>query len=133
TVKTTPGETTRDVEIVLEDGGSIEGRVLNPEDKPVPAVLYVDGSGSPAAFPDGEGNFKLEDLRSGSHKIRAMHRHTGELKEVTAETGAKNIKIVLGEKEKATIHGRVVEANSRKPITDFDIVGAGRIEREGEG
>ena len=92
------------VEIALERGGVIFGRVVNEDNEPVPRVLLSHATWSPnythfdrAQYrTDAEGNYRMEGLSSGFHQIwlhpgtsdglhrdsRQMNLDFGEVREV---------------------------------------------------
>lgn len=77
-----PGRETRDVRLVVEDGVTLRGRVLDDEtDEPLAGVdVMIDGTGvealaGPAGVTtDDEGRYELEGAPRGSFYVRLFHR-----------------------------------------------------------
>ncbi|ADO71897.1 carboxypeptidase regulatory-like domain-containing protein [Stigmatella aurantiaca] len=65
------------VDIVVEAGGGIQGRLLDLKSgEPIPqAFVEVDGLVSPTTGPDGR--FRLEDIAPGAHRATAWERQHG--------------------------------------------------------
>ncbi|WP_063747612.1 carboxypeptidase regulatory-like domain-containing protein [Corallococcus macrosporus] len=83
---TTSGGTTQ-VEVVVEAGGGVSGRLVDASGAPV-ARAYVDVEGitSPATGPDGR--FSLTDLAPGTHRLIAWSRSTARAeRQVTLASG----------------------------------------------
>jgi hypothetical protein len=77
-----PGRATRDVRLVLEEGVTLRGRVLDADtDEPLAGVdVMVDGTGvealaGPAGVTsDDEGRYELEGAPRGAFYVRLFHR-----------------------------------------------------------
>jgi hypothetical protein len=71
-----PGEV-RDVDLVLEPGATVEGRVIDARNRPIPgaSVFVLTGGGSsprPEATTDAAGLFRLTGLPAGMHRLRLV-------------------------------------------------------------
>lgn len=112
-----PGRDLTNVEIVLAPGGTVEGRVLSPEGRPVPnARVSVAEPGSDAfsafsrvrATTDGDGRYRLDGVPPGPQTLEATaegYRRGVRDVEVTAETRTIDFELERG----LEVSGRVVD------------------------
>ncbi len=61
------------LEVVLERGATVEGRVLRPDGELAAGALLTAGDGVGARPADGEGAFRLAGLRPGPLVVKAEH------------------------------------------------------------
>lgn len=127
------GETRTGIEISLSESFSIEGRVVDSDDKPVAASVAILNSGLPTVSADSEGRFKLNGVSTGKHNITAIGKGNSGMETVEAEAGQKDVKIVFRSTNRITVHGRVIDEATRQPITDFQVEGVNGVQRDGEG
>ncbi len=75
-VVVTAGETVPDVDAAMEEGGQIEGRIIDAVTKAptsyTAACVYdpEEGEYSHCDYADGDGDYRIEGLASGSYKVR---------------------------------------------------------------
>ena len=70
-------------EVLLEKPGSIKGRVLGSDRKPVSnasisLIKMPEGQGKASARSDSEGRFEIKELRPGSYELKASKGREGE-------------------------------------------------------
>jgi hypothetical protein len=135
TVAIEAGEHKTGVEIKLEEQLTIEGRVLDSDDKPVMAYVVPNLSGivNRADKTDANGHFKVTGLPKGQVTLTAYSEDMQQHKNATVEAGAKDVIIRLGEKTMVTVHGKVVDGTTQRPIEDFTVSGVSKEARDGEG
>ncbi len=102
-----------DIEIFLEKGTTLAGRVIDARRRPVAAALIfsgsyvIDSTSQALAFSDEEGKFELNNLSAGTYTIGATHpdHAPGNSSVIVGHAATDNIEIVLG--QPGTIEGRV--------------------------
>ncbi|MDB4953159.1 MAG: hypothetical protein JWO36_728, partial [Myxococcales bacterium] len=125
-----------DVTLVVDVTGSISGIVVDPQGQPVDAVQVSAGPnfrdqratsdftqwrlrGFPQDLTDPSGHFTLTGLAQGSYSITAVRAHAasrgraGATEGVVAETGTKDLKIVLA--PEGGVKGKVAFADGSTP------------------
>ncbi len=130
-VKVTEGEETEEIKIVLRSSHFIEGNVIEEDGKPVsganvwaaPARRRVERpirGRAASAISDADGNFRLTGLVAGKYIVGAyMKGMQGARKTVEADTSG--VQIVLKSRETVTLRGRVVDAETKEPVTHFTL------------
>ncbi|MFO7973202.1 MAG: carboxypeptidase regulatory-like domain-containing protein [Candidatus Hydrogenedentota bacterium] len=108
-----------------QQGPMIAGRVIDRSRNPIAGVSVNahgedDHSSHGHTRTDEEGRFELTGLKPGPHRIHAYdQRYTRMQERLVAETGDRNIEIVLA--GKGTVEGRVVDARTGQPIKHFQV------------
>ncbi|MFN2443425.1 MAG: carboxypeptidase regulatory-like domain-containing protein [Thermoanaerobaculia bacterium] len=127
-IEVKPGGVTDDIEIPLETGTRITGRVLGPDGSAVAraAISTVEGS-SPmpmarrnnAVMSDGDGNYILEGIPEGEMELRAAHQsYVTETRSVKVAGREMQVDFRLG--RGAEVQGSVVTANGA-PVAGADV------------
>jgi uncharacterized GH25 family protein len=156
--QTRPVDATRgdvsDVELVIDVTGAIAGIVVDPQGNPVEGVQVSAGPnfrdqravsdftqwrlrGFPQELTDGAGKFTLTGLAPGSYQVTAMRAHAasrgrrGATEGVVAETGTKDLKIVLA--PEGGVKGRVQFGNGTAPAAFTVAVGMSAQAFTGDG
>jgi large repetitive protein len=129
-VEVKPGGVTDEVEIKLEPGTRITGRVLGPDGSPVSrARISKVAESSAEAFPvarsnetvasDGDGNYVMEGLPEGEVELRAIHQNfVTETKKVKVAGREMQVDFRLG--RGSEVQG-VVVTDSGVPVADADV------------
>lgn len=144
TVKITEGKTTR-VELTLDPGATISGRVLQHDGKPMAeARVSTNGSaGYVSTITHDDGAFELRGVPPGANELVSCDTGTMPEKTFTIEVPARGVELRCPEPRRA--HGRVVSggtpvkrfrANDRDvsaPDGRFDIPWTGRLMIYAEG
>lgn len=124
-----PGRDLTNVEIVLAPGGTVEGRVLSPEGRPVPnAQVSVAETASQGMMvfssvqtkTDGDGRYRLDGVPPGPRTLEATaegYRRGVRDVEVTAETRTVDFELERG----LEVAGRVVD-DAGNPIPSVQVV-----------
>lgn len=133
TLNLSPGEHKGGVEIRLKESLTIEGHVLDNYDKPIDATVYHTKIMPPVFVrTDQRGFFKLTRLDSGTVTVRAVSQDTIQTEFVQVQAGDKNVIIRLNHPDKITLHGKVVDSTTGRPIDNFTLEPY-TVERDGEG
>lgn len=100
---------------------SIAGRVVDSDEKPIRgAFIQIFGQGgNPHVETNDDGTFRLTGLAAGSYTGHASHKSYSDQSLSTMEAGDENVLIVL--QGRAAVSGRVVDARTGAPITEFSI------------
>ncbi|HEY0157384.1 MAG TPA: carboxypeptidase-like regulatory domain-containing protein [Thermoanaerobaculia bacterium] len=113
-----PGDSPR---IVLERGVEIRGRVTRKAGAPVASGMIVAG-GEDASFArttvESDGTFTLTGLRAGTYMLQFQDGSTS----ATAQVKAPATDIVIELASTGTVAGRVIDAETRKVLTRYDIM-----------
>src|SRR5262249_2885993 len=136
-----PVDTTRgdvaDLKLVIDVTGTISGIVVDPNGQPIEGVQVSAGPnfreqrstsdwsqyrlrGFPQELTDSSGKFTLTGLGTGSYSITAMRVHAasrgrrGTTEGVVAETGTKDLKIVL--QPEGGVKGKIALADGSAPL-----------------
>lgn len=127
-VEVKPGGVTDDVEIQIEPGTRITGRVLGPDGAPVSRAgisRVAESSAGPAArrnetvATDGDGNYVLEGIPEGEIELRAIHQSfVTETKKVKVAGREMQVDFRLG--RGADVHG-VVVTETGAPVAGADV------------
>jgi hypothetical protein len=117
----------RDVEVVIRNGGRIEGRVLDLLGEPIPAGVTVEAHAKGGSWPaepgnfaftstDADGRFVLLGLGDSTFRVSAGG-HQSEFIPIAAPDlvapGARNVELRL--ERGVSIEGRLVDANGAAP------------------
>jgi len=95
----------------------ISGRVVDGAGKPI-SRARVKGQGGTART-DNTGAFTVKVTRAGHHQINAFHNDYPEWAFADTTAGATGVELVLS--KGGTVAGRVIDAVSKEPVTEFDI------------
>lgn len=106
-----------DIEVVLERGAALEGRVTTAGGDPVSGVrLTVD---RPFTTSGADGDFHLEGITPGKRTVEAVHPHFDRvLREVTIEPGTNHLDVVFTNSHR--LAGRVVDERGT-PLPDAQV------------
>ncbi|MCW5807825.1 MAG: carboxypeptidase regulatory-like domain-containing protein, partial [Deltaproteobacteria bacterium] len=115
------------LDLRLNAGATIAGRVLDPDRRPAPGAVVAVGARTTIAGP--EGRFSLDGMRPGRFEVLAAH---GDLvappREVTvAYGGAVDVELVLAV-SRAAIAGRVVDGDGH-PVANARVEADGPLAR----
>ncbi|MBI4556045.1 MAG: carboxypeptidase regulatory-like domain-containing protein, partial [Candidatus Hydrogenedentes bacterium] len=123
------GEVRRGVRLVVEryETYEITGRVTSAAGEPVVGarvrcsqLMDTPGMrGGPVALSDYQGNYEFDALPAGFYLLEASARGFERQTLMDIEAGTTNADFNLG--TRAVIEGRVQDAQSRKPITQFEL------------
>jgi len=116
------GERRTGIRIVYEgDGLAIAGRVSNESREPVSdaQVGAMIGEVSPSVQTDEDGCYRLTRLPEGACVITISHPDYEYLLEAGIEAGSEGVDFVLVALPSEGVAGRVIDAATRQPITDF--------------
>lgn len=108
-----------------QQGPMIAGRVVDRRRNPIAGVSVNahgedDHSSYGYARTDEAGHFELTGLKAGRHNISAHdQRYTRMQERLVAETGHRNVEIVLA--GKSTVEGRVIDARTSQAIKHFQV------------
>jgi RNA polymerase sigma factor (sigma-70 family) len=121
-------ENGRGAEILIDMGaglsGSISGRVLDIEEKPVPNAEIVAHGGDmfSVAQSESDGSYRLDGLLEGGVfgvEARGFRTGFGRTQQNNIVTGSENVDFIL--EKKGAISGRVLDAETGAPVPEFDI------------
>jgi hypothetical protein len=127
-----PGETKAGVRIELGEELTIEGRVLDPDDKPVQAQIHpFGGVASTIAHTDANGAFKLGGLSPGAVQLFVVPTG-GSPETINTEVPKKDLIIRIGD-DPCTAICTVVDSVTKQPIEEFEVNGAGGVKHLGPG
>lgn len=100
---------------------AIAGRVVDESEKPIKgAFIQIFGQGgNPHIETNDDGIFRLTGLAAGSYTGHASHNRYSDQSLSTMEAGDENVLVVL--QGRAVISGRVVDARTGSPVTEFAI------------
>lgn len=127
------GQDLANVEIVLSPAGTVEGRVLSTDGRPVPnAQVTVAASGSgpgpvfsgPRATADGDGRYRLDGIAPGPRTLEATaegYRRGVRDVEVTAGAPADGRSVDFELERGLEVSGRVVDG-AGSPIPSADVI-----------
>src|SRR5262245_61485760 len=105
------------LELVLERGAVIEGRVLTAGGEPVEDARVVCDAA--ASISDADGAYRLAGIPPGLRKVRLIHREFPPLdKELEVEPGVNPLDLILPEGRE--VAGRVVDRDGR-PVAGADL------------
>lgn len=125
-----PGDIKTGVEITLAEPVSIEGRVVDADDKPVKATLIGMDIGHTQT--NDRGEFKISGISPGKVEITVQVPETRKYKNVTVEAPAKDVVIRLDDSG-TVAHCKVVDSVTKRPIEKFNVTNVGQVTRDGEG
>ncbi len=99
----------------------IAGRVVDESEKPIKgAFIQIFGQGgNPHVETNDDGRFRLTGLAAGSYTGHASHDRYSDESLSTMEAGDENVLVVL--QSRAVVSGRVVDARTGSPVTEFAI------------
>jgi len=116
------GEHRTGIRIVYEgDDFTIAGRVSNEVGEPVidaQVGAMIDGVNA-SAQTDEDGRYRLTRLPEGDCMMIVSHSDYESLWESGIETGSEDVDFVLVALPSEGVAGRVIDADTRQPITDF--------------
>jgi len=116
------GECRTGIRIVYEgDGYAIAGRVSNEAGEPVQGarVEAMIGELSAGVQTDEDGRYRLTRLPEGVCVMSINHPDYERLLHARIETGSEDMDFVLVALPSEGVAGRVIDADTREPITDF--------------
>jgi RNA polymerase sigma-70 factor, ECF subfamily len=121
-VELAPGELRTDFEVVYEPRGNLEitGSVVDPTGQPVPNTwLNVQGHHTQIGMiaTDLTGKFVVRGLAEGRYEVRFVHQDYAHAKLKEVQAGADDIVVQLERYGK--VSGRVINANTRRPMPEF--------------
>lgn len=117
------GETTENVDFVLEPGVILAGHVFNDKKEPVPDALVmfmgIDFKKPQAAMDktDESGFFKVDSLPPRSFMATVNKKPYPDIMEMNIQAPDENLEFILSEGGK--IKGVVIDAKTKKPVEDF--------------
>jgi hypothetical protein len=132
---------TRNVELVLDPGQALAGRVVDRRGAPAPAFTVVARwrtgvartVATSASVIDPQGRFTLR-VRPGDYELVALGRGCAHTAPIVAAAGASELSLVL--EHGASVRGRVIAADDGAPIPGATIAcelpGLGRYRAPGE-
>lgn len=88
-IEAPPGARIEGLQIVLESGANVSGRVLDAEGRAVQGT-WVEGPGARQRT-GGDGGYRLEGLVPGRHRISAWHPETDRRATVEIDLGAESL------------------------------------------
>jgi hypothetical protein len=119
------GQQLRHLRLVYDEGAllTITGRVVDEELAPVSGAMGSAGA-PPGANPDGcltdeNGEFRLIGLSDAYYELSASHKDYQRAFTNGIAAGSTNIQLVL--RGKLMIKGKVLDARTRSPITQFQV------------
>ncbi len=117
TLSLSPGEHRDNLKLQFRASG-IKGLVTDTEGRPVPGASVTLMYGA-KTITDENGRYELVGVREGLHKVYVSHKDylSERLDEVSS--GSSNADFALV--RRGTIEGRVVDARSGRPITEFGL------------
>lgn len=99
-----------DLELVLDSGAVLEGRVFTADGEPVEDARVV--SGAAASISDADGVYRLEGVPPGRRKVQLRHREFPPLdKDFAVESGVNSLDLILPAGHE--VAGRVVDRDGR--------------------
>jgi carboxypeptidase family protein len=117
-----PGEDTSAIEVVLQSGLRIEGRVLNAQGEPVPGA-FVQPRGASGTTTDVAGQYRLEGLPAGAVRLSAWHQLGQEEIQLVLQPPGAQADITLP--QGATIDGRILDSQgSANPGVRIELSGS---------
>jgi len=128
----------RDLRLQLGSAARITGRVVDPDDRPVPAasvaVLQHDGLVdrvvAVTSFFDGDGRFTVDDLAEGAYVVVAQAHGFAPSAKVSAVAAAEPVAITVAVRRGATLVGTMRDGASHAPIAEGKVTVEGVL---GEG
>lgn len=124
------GEQANDVRIVFGelDGFAIAGKVTDDQGKPVMGAS-VSSFGDPMirVYTENDGSFIMTGLKEGMVSLEVEHMDYSRT-DASITAGSFDAHLVLH--KRALLHGRVVDADSRQPLTRFMVGCVGGAARE---
>jgi hypothetical protein len=111
------------LELTLDAGASVRGRVVRADGTGVPGVRMTLASEERGFAANGttadDGGFDLHGVAPGLYRLGAYDEERLILETRTVEAPAANVEIALA--PRAAIRGRVVDAASRQPVARFEV------------
>ncbi|MCJ7583136.1 MAG: carboxypeptidase regulatory-like domain-containing protein [Candidatus Aminicenantes bacterium] len=113
------------VNLILTEGLTISGKVVNKSDTPVAGAsvnvysLIGTSSVSRSAMTDRRGQFEIWGLVEGEVRMSAFHRSYARSNQTQVQSGATDVEIVL--QPALFITGSVSDAESNKPLNNYTI------------
>ncbi len=127
------------VEVVLDEGLTIEGRVVGTEGEPTTAHINIggmthtmgEGMGSrPVQKTLSDGSFILRGFSSGTVTLSVISHNPERNKQVTVQAGDKDVLVKMdGE---LAMHAVVVDSKTKRPVENFTVTGVGEHFKKGE-
>ena len=127
------------VDIRLEVGRTISGRVLDEENKPIDGASVAFGLGSSdqgiltdqgirlQTTADQDGRFRLDGLPAAGGSIVARHRTTFATSRIALTDKNDALTIVIPKPAKVLVRGTVTDLESGQPIPAFNVVLRGSV------
>jgi RNA polymerase sigma factor (sigma-70 family) len=123
TVELAPGQHLTDVQLVYDRMFTISGVVMTAAKEPVAdAKVYASSSefgGGTFATTGDDGSFVITELEDGTYKVTAQAGDKGHAESYGIAAGSEGIEIVMREPHR--ISGRVIDASSKQPLTEFEL------------
>lgn len=112
-----PEKGLENLEVVLERGAVVEGRVLTTGGDPVEDARVVCGDA--ASISDADGAYRLDGVPSGAQRVRLLHRDYPPFdRTVDVQPGVNPLDLVLPEGRE--VEGRVLD-RAGKPVAGADL------------
>ena len=126
------GETVEDVLLVYapEPGFTISGRVTDAAGNPIAGAVVKTfdmlAPDIPGARTDAEGRYVLHVVKAGDHRMRVTHRDHTPAESQWVPAGSEGVDFQLD--GLGGVAGRVVDARTGHPVTEFSIAARSRDE-----
>lgn len=134
TGKRTLNEQTKVIDLTVDRGVRLSGRVLYPDGTPAPSRSLVALEGLPViqtATTDGDGAFVFPHVPAGKHKVTAQLLGLYPIRATPVDAIAPASDVVLHVERPGRVSGTVVALPERSPVGEFQIA-VERIEAERE-
>ncbi len=115
------------VDIVLEAGRAVSGRVLDDENKPIEGAMILFELGLsdqgiwPRATSDQDGRFRLDGIPTAGGSLLVRHKSTG-VRVARPIDLDKPLTITVSKPAKVHLRGTVTDLESGHPIPSFNVV-----------
>ncbi|MBI5094693.1 MAG: sigma-70 family RNA polymerase sigma factor [Candidatus Hydrogenedentes bacterium] len=125
-VELSPGQTLSGIRLVYAgDDYVLAGRVTNERDEPIKgAHVQISGiysSTSPYVYTDSDGRYSFVRLPDGKWELWVMHQAYKASGIHLAKAGRKDADLVMKDRERVSIAGKVVDDSTGQPLPEFEI------------